>query len=490
MGTRRRAVGRALVCALVMVPWALPARAYEAEVRATTAAQYYSFTSPYGAPIVRARRYTQTLSLRVVDIEGDPELGASDWSFAGSVRLDADFGQEPAERQFGARFIPGLRQAPLDVMFAYVDGRRLLGGALALRLGRQYSMDALGFWSWDGALVTVRTPIWVELRAFAGFEQRGGVPMLSTSRFEADGVYRGSRADLSEEQAPYYLESERPAPAYGFGVQSADLDWLTAGLVYRRVITRDTVVTSYFPDEQGRLATIDGARTSSEQIGGAAVATLDEIGALSGNAVYDVYLEQWSRYQASVEWFATPAITPGLEYDYYLPTFDADSIFNWFRREAIGTALARTRFALGRRSDLAVSSGVRWFEAHVEDEGAARRLHDYIGAAQVRWPWGAARMRASALVEAGERGERAGGDVDWLRQFDGGLYEARARLSLYSFRDAQRPTRDATSLTTVLGGGVRPFADTRCGVELEHTANRLVGQRFRLLLTLDLAVFP
>jgi hypothetical protein len=40
----------------------------------------------------------------------------------------------------------------------------------------------------------------------------------------------------------------------------------------------------------------------------------------------------------------------------------------------------------------------------------------------------------------------------------------------------------------VLGAGVSPFETTRFGVEWEHSMNRLVGQRFRLLATLDLAV--
>jgi hypothetical protein len=44
----------------------------------------------------------------------------------------------------------------------------------------------------------------------------------------------------------------------------------------------------------------------------------------------------------------------------------------------------------------------------------------------------------------------------------------------------------------VLGAGVTPgpnfFARSRFGLELGHDMNRLVGQRFRALLTLDLTV--
>jgi hypothetical protein len=44
----------------------------------------------------------------------------------------------------------------------------------------------------------------------------------------------------------------------------------------------------------------------------------------------------------------------------------------------------------------------------------------------------------------------------------------------------------------VLGAGLTPgpsfFTRSRLGVEFEHQMNRLVGQRFRGLLTLDLTV--
>jgi hypothetical protein len=65
-------------------------------------------------------------------------------------------------------------------------------------------------------------------------------------------------------------------------------------------------------------------------------------------------------------------------------------------------------------------------------------------------------------------------------------------VSLWDWSDALRPDRDATSFGYVLGAGLTPgpnfFARSRLGVELEHDMNRLVGQRFRALLTLDLTV--
>jgi hypothetical protein len=84
-----------------------------------------------------------------------------------------------------------------------------------------------------------------------------------------------------------------------------------------------------------------------------------------------------------------------------------------------------------------------------------------------------------------------GGDVTGRRRF-GNRYDGVCVLSLWDWSDALRPDRDATSFGYVLGAGVTPgpnfFARSRFGFELEHEMNRVVGQRFRALLTLDLTV--
>ncbi len=72
-------------------------------------------------------------------------------------------------------------------MYAYLEGQRYLDGYLGFRLGRQYVVDSLGFWSFDGAEVMLTTPAYLAFELYAGFEQRGGLPMMSSSRFEAGG---------------------------------------------------------------------------------------------------------------------------------------------------------------------------------------------------------------------------------------------------------------------------------------------------------------
>src|SRR4051812_1661595 len=170
------------------------ASAFQREIDATLDAQFYSLQSPYGSPLVARRRYTQTLALNLYDIQADRVPFGPSLSFKSRLRLDSDFGQRPEERNpDSAAYVPGLVEAPVDIMYAYLDGQRYLNGYLSFRLGRQYVVDNLGFWSFDGAEVMLTTPAYIALEAYTGFEQRGGLPMLATSRFEAGGVSRGER---------------------------------------------------------------------------------------------------------------------------------------------------------------------------------------------------------------------------------------------------------------------------------------------------------
>jgi hypothetical protein len=175
--------------------YATAARAYEAEVDASIDAQYYTLSSPWGSPEVRYRRYTETLGLSVWNIQGQTDPRGSRLSFQSRMRLDADFGQSSAERTLmSSTYVPGLSEAPLDLMYAYLEGERYFDGYLGFRVGRQYVFDTLGFWSFDGGQVSLSTPANLVFEAYAGFEQRGGgMPTFGTRRFEAQGVYRGDR---------------------------------------------------------------------------------------------------------------------------------------------------------------------------------------------------------------------------------------------------------------------------------------------------------
>lgn len=501
------ATGLALLASSSVAP---AARAYEAEVDASSAAQFYSLSSPFaGGPTVDRRRYIQTLGLEVYDLQGDSAPLGPKLSFHARVRLDADFGQQAAERdptagpQYGSQFVPGLQQAPFDVMYAYLEGRNYFGGAFGFKLGRQYIVDSLGWWSFDGGWVSLTTPVFFKVEAYGGFEQRGGLP-LSTSRFEPDGIYRGNRTGLAYDTWPTYLSESKLAPAYGFAIESAGVHFLHSRFTYRKVINRDTVYATLIPDAGNGFTTVGGDRVSSERLGYSAQLTDSSLGSLAGSVVYDLYNQLFSEYDASADWYVTHRITVGADYDYFMPTFDADSIFNWFAHDAITRSNAHTSWKLTRRLDVAGSFGVELYRTNGDPYAYAQAVEgistapptqsttstmfDTIGTASGRYRWSSGSVSLRGSEQAGQTGHLAGADLTTKKRFQGGLYDAMVDLSLYNWHDALRPTRDATSFTYVLGGGYSPFRRTRLGLEWEHSMNRLVGQRFRVLATLDMTV--
>ncbi len=470
-----------------------PARAVDLALQGDAAAQWYLVESPFDDPALRRRRTTELVGFTVFDLTDrerprDPRL-----TLTASLRLDSDFGISRAETspRDPAWFVPGLETTVFDVVQAYVEGRDYLGGRLAFRVGRQQLADALGWWSFDGAWAEVSTGAYFALAAYGGLEERGGLP-VSTSRYEADGVYRGDRAGMRPDQWPAYLEESEPAPGFGVAVRAEGPDWLTANASFREVFNRDTVVTSPFPDAAGELETLSGARVSTERVGGALGASRPGLGGLSGALVYDLYAETLATASASLEWVALPELAVSARFALYRPTFDGDSIWNWFARSANTSWLAGARLALPA-AELSASGGVRLYDAVADtpaatSDGAPAEL-DGVGTLSLRTAVAGLELDASGVAEVGDRGQRAGLDFGLLRRFAEGRFDAGVTGSAYRWRDPLRPSEDAVSVGYTVTGGFELAKGTRLRVDLEQFANRLVGQQFRLVGLLDVR-FP
>jgi hypothetical protein len=492
---------RAALLSLGIFLGAPAAHAYHSEIDASASAQYYTLESPYGDPQLRQRRYTSTLGMSLYDLGGEPSPTAPSLSFRSRLRLDADLGQDPAERDpSSSRFVPGLEQAPFDLQYAYLEGERYLKGSLGFRLGRQYVTDVLGWWSFDGAEVALIAPAYVRLEAYGGFEQRSGLPLLATPRFEADGVARGSRDGLGSNQWTNYLEESKLAPAFGVALETADLSWIHARVTYRRVTNRDSVVVSPFLDASGKLQTYSADRLSTEKVGASLRLQPVDFGALNGSVVYDLYAGVVSQQALALDVFPVYRLTLGADYERIVPTFDGDSVFNWFAHSAVTTFTARADAAVTRRFDAALSFGSRLFEtlgdpatyATKPDQAVVSREVDPFARLGGRYRYNTGSVSLRGQAEVGERGHSVGGDLTSKKTFKAGYYDSLVILSLYDFADSLRPDRYATSFSYVLGIGILPNAlgtRSRLGFEWEQSMNRLVGQRYRLLATLDLSVF-
>lgn len=548
---RRRAATCAAALTLIGAPGT--AAAADFEVRAETAGQAYQVTNPWGDIVLDRRRLLQTLGLSVYNLQGKYEPGKPDFSVTVKLRLNADFGinevhqGEPAgsETSFdgtGRRFSPGVEQAPLDIMYAYVEGRNLARGWMGFRLGRQYMSDVLGWWSFDGGMVRVTTPFYVQAELYGGLEQRGGL-VLSTGRWERNGIWRGSHAGFGNEAGqptltdyPSYQYAQ-PAPAFGVALETSGPAWIHGRASYRRVYNLGTSVTQQFaspapPGVEGGYPAIRGMRLSSDRIGYAADLNFmagapfrAPLGAKGGFA-YDLYANTVSNAFGGVEAYLGQKATIGADVDYYLPTFDADSIWNWFTRGASTTLTGRAAVRVSRRFDFSVQGGARlWMtegdpatfgvgqceaggptgctpgqtyldptQFSVNDfsrdpaNREAQLVTDGVGNVAARYRLGSGLIGLRGMVQAGERGHRAGGDLSGDQSFVGGRVQLGARVSLFDWADPLRPDRNATSFGYVLGAGYKHsrIADVR--VEWEHEMNRLVGHRFRVVGLLNLWV--
>lgn len=529
------------------------ARAADFEVQAETAGQAYQVVSPWGDIVLDRRRLLQTLGLSVYNLQGKYEPGKPDFNVTVKLRLNADFGLdeartgEPAgaETSFdgtGRRYSPGIEVAPLDIMYAYVEGRNLARGWLGFRLGRQYSSDVLGWWSFDGALVRVTTPFYVQAELYGGLEQRNGL-VLSTGRWERNGIWRGSHAGFGNEAGqpgltdyPSYQYAQ-PAPAFGAALESAGPSWVHGRLSYRRVYNTGTSITQQFPSpappgQPGGYPAVRGLRVSSDRLGYAADMSFlsgapfrAPIG-VKGGFAYDLYANTVSNAFGGIEAYIGQKATIGADADYYLPTFDADSIWNWFTRGASTSLTGRAAVKVSRAFDFSVSGGARlWttdgdpatfgagqcdaagidgcvpgqsyadatqFNVNDFSRDPANRgqqiVTDGVGNVAARYRLGSGMIGLRGMVQAGERGHRAGGDLYGDQTFVGGRVLLGARASLFDWSDPLRPDRSATSFGYVLGAGYKYSSIGDVRIEWEHDMNRLVGHRFRVVGLLNIWV--
>jgi hypothetical protein len=529
-------------------------RAADFEVQADTALQGYEVASPWGDVVLQRRRFMQTVGLGVYNLQGVHRAGGADYRIVMRMRLNADFGvnahledrQGGGETTYatsagnGVRFVPGLEAAPLDLMYGYLEGRNLAHGLFGFKLGRQYVTDALGWWSFDGGLVRLTTPFFVQAELYAGLEQRGGLP-LSTSRFERQGEWRGSHTGFgigagmpSVTDYPAYQYAE-PAPAFGFAVESAGPSWIHGRFSYRRVYNTGTSVVSMFPDALGGgYRTIAGTRVSQERIGYAGELVKNDLGTIKGGFSYDLYSQIVASYNGGIEAYAGKHASIGADVDYFVPTFDADSIWNWFTKSPVTSITGRAAVRLTKRWDATISGGARLWSAdgdpttfgvnqckaakampdcttipspgtaidpsttgdplatqpwsRLAENRAVTTTLDVLGNVNARYRFGSGDVTLRGMLETGSRGSREGVDLGAQKGLDGGRYTVGARTSLYGWHDPTRPDRDATSFGYVLSAGFTPMRVANFQLEWEHDTNRLVGQRYRILALINLMV--
>jgi hypothetical protein len=510
----RRAVLRASFSFLAAFAATATASALEPEVTGEATGQFYDVRSPTGETILERRRVTATVGISAYDIlPPDPnDRSSPDITFRARVRYDADYGANANEvdSTMPQSFVPGFSRGPVDLMYAYVEGRRFLHGMLGFKVGRQYQTDVLGWWSFDGGDVKVTLPFYVQLEAYGGLEQRGGLP-LSTSRYESDGIWRGNRSGFDPTLYPQF-QPANIAPALGVALDSVGPTWLHGRLVYRRVYNTGSVATADFTNYvvSPTSALYDGARISSDRIGYAMDADLGKAVGLKGGLVYDLYDNRLTNAYGSIDAYIAKPLTVSVDYDYYAPIFDADSIWNFFAGDPMNDIGVRASLTPTDRLSMSAGGHVRIYNEQTTTDNPTNSSanvanvapatlsgwypsngnpFDGGGSVGVRYKWGDGSANLRGAADAGDSGDRVGGDVS-AEEIVEARYVFRGRLGVWQWDDKLRPDRDATDFGYVLGVGYRFAPRCKAGFEWNHDMNRLVGQRFRTMLTVSVAVLP
>jgi len=488
--------------------WPGRALAMDSDVTSDSSAQSYDVVSPTGQTILSRRRFTTTLGYGAYDLldapPGDPM--AANLSFRARLRYDADagIGDEEVDPTNPQALTPGLYQSQADLMYGYVEGRRFLHGYLGFKLGRQYMTDALGWWSFDGGEVSVTTPAYLKAEAYGGLEQRGGMP-LSTSRFEADGIWRGNRASYDPSTYPQFQPADI-APAFGAALESTGVTWLHGRLTYRRVYDTGASNVTEFAGGLYSPVVYDGTRISSDRLGYAVDATIGQLAGAKAGVVYDFYGDQVTSLYGTIDGYLAKRVTVSADYDYYVPWFDADSIWNFFAGEPTNDVGLRANVDLTDHVSVSGGGRLRVYEVQTTPLSAAPTYQPYVnyqsgydlypsnghpfdeGAnLSARYRTGATLVTLRGAGNWGDEGDRVGADLAAQRVFET-RYVASVRTGVWQWDDKLDPSRDATSFSYVLGVGYRFAPRCQAMFEWEHDMNQLVGQRVRALVTLSVAV--
>jgi hypothetical protein len=507
---RRTALLVSLAGALALLR-ASTAQAMDAEVTNDTSAQFYDVRSPTGETVLSRRRLTTTLGIGAYNLfdapQGDP--AAPDFSFRARLRYDADYGAAGAEQdptQF-ASVVPGFQEGPVDLMYAYIEGRRIARGWLGFKLGRQYLTDVLGWWAFDGGEASVTTPYFLKAEVYGGLEQRGGMP-LSTPRFEADGIWRGNRAGYD----PSLYSSFQPAavaPAYGAAIESTGVTWIHGRLDYRRVYNTGPSNVTEFANPLYLPNAYSGSRVSSDRLGYAMDASITDLAGAKAGVVYDFYRGDVTSLYASLDAYAGTKVTISADYDYYVPSFDGDSIWNFFAGEPTNDVGLRANVDVTSKLSIAGGGRVRIMSiqtAPFDPFGTGKGYSpsplynmastyfptnghpfDEGGNLSARWRTGDTTLGLRGAGDFGDEGDRVGADVSAEHIIET-RYVVGGRAGVWQWKDLLQPDRSTTSFSYVASVGYRFAPRSQAMVDWEHDINGLSGQRFRLMLSLTVAV--
>jgi hypothetical protein len=419
--------------------------AYDVLIDVRTIGQGYQvrgFTPTGTSELLTRRRLTQLLNLSVFDIEparwrGD-EPGARNVLYLdASLRFDTDFGSYMLGRPQGNDRVRELQQSQVDVLYAFLGGRRV-GGRVDFQLGRQIHFDLVDFYSFDGGSALVRLTRAMAVEAFGGTEVRGELPLASPV-YELDGTSAGSQDPATR---PQQNETLRPL-AGGALVLGADGDLpVMARLSYRRMWS---ATADQLPGEPSSGVNDEKAALT------ASVELLKRRLFLTGGLRYNLLLATFDDQQLAVRGRLSARQWLTAEMVYLAPTFDGDSIWNVFSAGAYRDVRGSYELGLTETLKLYARGFARYFDAASDGQDSQSR---WAGGASAGLTWRRLRgmLRSDLYFDDGFGGRKAGVDLSGRWEVRPRKLELEGRLTGFDWRSDQQATDHGYVLGGQLGG--------------------------------------
>jgi hypothetical protein len=462
--------------------------AYDFSIDLQTIGQGYQvrgYAPSGGSELLTRRRLTQILNLGVYNIEpdawhgDDPDRTARNVVYVdASLRFDTDFGGYMTGRPQGTDAIREIQQSQVDVLYAFVGGRRM-GGRVDFQLGRQLHFDLVDFYAFDGADALVRATPLLAAEAFGGTEVRGELP-LSSPMYELDGTSAGARdpatrPDQASQLRPLAGAALVLAPDGGFPV--------TARLAYRRMWAATADEAPGEPD----------TGVDDEKLAATASAAFGRRVFLSAGVRYNLLLALFDDEQLALRVRASARQWVGLEMAYLAPTFDGDSIWNVFASGAYRDLRASYELALTDTLKAYARGFARRFDAggdtNVDVAGSSTGGARWAGGGSAGLAWRRARgvLRGDGYFDGGEGGRKVGLDLSGRVEVRPRAVELEGRLTGYEWRSDQQPVTDTGFvLGAQAGARYQLGANVRLHVLVEDNVGTFYTSQYRGLAIVEM----
>ena len=436
---------------------------------------------PSTSTLLSRRRLVQYVNLSVYELLPPKRMTENHRAFedgqlhlVSSLRLRNDFGTYLREGDdLAAQTLKSVDGRQVDLLFAYLDGQNL-GGLVDLRVGRQFEMSGLDFYSFDGTWSKVHIPVVpLAVEAFGGLMVDGS-QLFGFPTFELDGT-AGTARDRAF------------SPMVGTAISLDRIPWLDARAAYRRTWTPGALNRKAIEEEgrDGLESAVDQEILSLSAAARLAKGRLNPYTALR----YNLGTARLDDVSAGLHLAMGPRQAVRLLYIRTIPAFDLDSIFNVFTNEPFEDLRVVFESRPSKRWRLAARSQNRIFRGQETSElGTQPRQKTRIGVgggvtAAYRIPRFALRFDGYAL--GGEGGLRAGGSIDsrtmvaWNRlAIDGRVY------GLY-YRDDMTSARRGYSLAVQAGLNVQLWRGIHLNLLGEELVTNYYTSALRILASLS-----